>query len=721
MSNIIVSVGDIIKDKIKNTRYRIVAISVDSFVLCEMDISAFKLYEYNKKLLMELLSDGSLCVEKDETIVFDVNTLSLGVRERYNKNKQIMNEVIKEYGPLFLGLYGKKTKLPLKKILEKYSYEKSTFWRMCTRFFQSGLKEYSLVDAKAFGLNKGKTYDYTRKPGKQSEYISDKGILLDDTVRNNFEEALKDYKSGRQKTLRAAYDNMNLLHYSRTEIVDGVASLVCMAASERPTFDQFRYYAKKNITQQEKDLIKTSAMEQRNNKRLIVSDSLADVYGPGDMVEIDACEADVSLVSEVDNNRTIGRPIVYFMIDVYTRIILAVSVAFDNNSILGVTNLFLNLADDKHEYCFRFGMNFDDDAIWPSNIIPRRLRVDRGSEFKSKEFDRICNELGIEKQIVSGGSGSLKGIVEQSFHQMHSRQNVHLENYGLIEKRYDSQHHKEATFNITQYTKMVINFVLMHNQQYDKNYRMTKEMMDDKIQPIPAMLWEYGVKKYGLPRPILEKEQYLYNLMTPVKAKLSRRGISYKDLWYLPDADKSLSRQMFDAGTKKIPFEVRMDMRDVSRVYYIRDGRLIVAALNENLTGNGDYKNLTMKQWEDYRRARKQMDAKGEIHNQEISAYNYAVNAAIVDAAKKKSFSDSKQMRSMRENEKQAISNRGKISKRLESDEHINNAKQIANIDIQEDTQLIAKSTVEKEQKNDKFVSKYSNWDEALEDAWDNE
>ena len=129
-------------------------------------------------------------------------------------------------------------------------------------------------------------------------------------------------------------------------------------------------------------------MEYRNDNRLITSDIMQGVYGPGDMVEIDACEADVSLVSTIDKNRTVGRPVVYFMIDIYTRTILAVSVAFDNNSILGVTNLFINLADDKHEYCQKYGLNFDDEKLWPSNIIPKRLRVDRGAEFKSKEFGR---------------------------------------------------------------------------------------------------------------------------------------------------------------------------------------------------------------------------------------------------------------------------------------------------------------------------------------------
>ena len=70
---------------------------------------------------------------------------------------------------------------------------------------------------------------------------------------------------------------------------------------------------------------------------------------------------------------------------------------------------------------------------------------------------------------------------------------------------------------------MVINFVLMHNQQYDKNYPLTREMMDKKIQPIPAILWEYGANKIE-PSRIPDKDQYLYTLMTPVNAKLSRRN-----------------------------------------------------------------------------------------------------------------------------------------------------------------------------------------------------
>lgn len=668
MSNIdSITTGNIVTDKEADTRYRIIYVSVNDIVLCEMDTTKFVLVSLSYMQMVELLQEHSFAISEDKGIVFDENRLSESVKTKYIRNRDMMNEVIAAYGPTFLELSGKKPKKQLYEILEKYNYSSSTFWRLCVKFFQSGMKSYSLLDGKTWSNVKGKELKRTAKSGKRSEYV-DSGIVVNDEVREHFEDAINNYKKGRNKSFRSAFDWMNYKYYSETKIVNGATTVGLMPESQRPTYNQFYYYCHKHITEQEMDLIKTSAAEQRNNKRLITSDSLHGVLGPGDMVEIDACEADVSLVSTADSNKTIGRPVVYFMIDVYTRAIIAMSVAFDNNSILGVTNLFLNLADNKKEYCSRYGMGFDDDAIWPSNIKPRRIRVDRGSEFKSKEFRRICNELGIELQIVSGASGSLKGVVEQSFHQMHSRQNEHLEDNGLIEKRYDSNHHREATLNIEQYTKMVINFVLMHNQQYDKNYPLTREMMDKKIQPIPAILWEYGANKIE-PSRIPDKDQYLYTLMTPVNAKLSRRGISYNGLWYLSKDDKQLSKEMFRAGTKKVPFEVRMDKRSVGAVYYIRNGKLIKAPLNEMITGNIDYADLTEKEWNDYRKGKHQLDANGRIQNEDISAFNYSVNQEIVASAQKDTYSDKKNMRVTRELEKQKVSHDNNIEQRLQNEQ----------------------------------------------------
>lgn len=549
------------------------------------------------------------------------------------------------------------------------------FWKFCTRYFQSGMKDYALIDKRYWGNNTGKNYNFISKPGAKPKYFEQTGVVINEEIEKYYEEALRDFKSGRQKTIKSAYDKMNLMHFSRVEMINGVQNLTLLPESERPTIRQFRYYVNTHMTKQERDEIKTSAREQRNNKRLLTSDVMKNVLGPGDMVEIDAVEADVSLVSELDNTQSIGRPINYFMVDVYTRTIVAISVAFDNNSVLGLTNLFLNLADNKKDFCMKYGVEFDTSKVWPSNFIPRRIRVDRGADFKSKDFDRICNALGIEKQIVSGGTGSLKGVVEQSFHQMHSQQNVHLENYGLIEKRYDSKHHKEAVLTIHEYTKMIINFVLFHNQQYNKNYPLTKAMLQENIQPIPAILWEYGVAKYGRPRPIPQVEQYLFDLMIPVKASLSKRGICYKNLWYLPENDSELTKEMFNAGTKKIPFDIRIDKRDVGTVYYIRDNKLIHASLNSYLTGNDDYAGMTLKEYEDFMTKKKQMDAKGRVYNEKLSSYLYGVDESIVDEAKKDTYANEKELSKHRELDKQNVSRENNIRQRLKEDKTIEEKK----------------------------------------------
>lgn len=603
----ILQVGDILTDNVQSTKYRVITIQKDVVILCQMDIEKLVLIDYDLSTALSLIAQNQLSVEHPSFKIFDVKQLSDETRTNFLNKKVAMQEITKAYGPTYLALSGKKSKPEAKQIMEKYQMKTTAFWATCRKYLQSGMQDISLVDQKAFGNSKGREYEYSAKPGRRSEYLDDTGVVITDEIRAYFEEALKDYKSGRQKTINSAFDKMNLLHFTQTNIVNGVPSVSLLPISERPTFNQFYNYVRKNLTEQEKDLIKTSAREQRNDKRLITSDSLYGVNGPGDMVEIDACEADVSLVSMYDNNKTVGRPIVYFMIDVYSRIILAASIAFDNNSNLGLTNLFLNLADDKQEFCRRYGMNFDNPLLWPSNIIPKRVRVDRGAEFKGKQFERICDELDIERIIVPAATGSMKGVVEQSFHQMHQCQNVHLEKHGLIEKRHDSKHHQTATLNIEEYTRMVINFVLTHNQQCLMQYPLTKEMIQQKIKPIPALLWEYGVKNFGMPRPIPEKEQYLYNLMIPVKAKLTNRGIGYKDLWYLPENDPALFKQMFDIQKKHISFDVRMDMRDVGHVYYLRDGKLIIAPLNTRLNGNAVYAGLTMKEYEDFLKAKKQL------------------------------------------------------------------------------------------------------------------
>lgn len=669
--DVLFSVGDIAIDNKENCRYRILSLLPQVIVLCQMDVDKLKIVHVDKSIFISLLNNHDIEIIKDESnIIVDDNYLKDSDRRAtFETRLNAVLSVVELYEPEFLDLASKKTKSEVNEIISKSGIGKSCFWRCLRRYLQSGMQKSALMDKRTLGNSKGKNYAFQNKPGRKSDYFEDSGVIIDDVIEGYFQEALKDYKSGRQKTLKSVYEKMNNKHFTKTEMVNGVPTMILLPVFERPTFRQFYYYVQKHLSEEEKAVIKTSKAEVRNDKRLLLSDIMEGVKGPGDMVEIDACEADVSLVSELNPNQSIGRPIVYFMVDVFSRVILAMSVALDNNSVLGVTNLFLNLADDKREYCQKYNLDFHNEKVWPSQIIPRRVRVDRGAEFKSKEFERVCRCLGIEKNIVSGGSGSLKGLVEQTFHQMHVSQNVHLENNGLIEKRHDSQHHLEATLTISQYTQMVINFVITHNQQYLETYRPTKEMVENDIRSIPAELWQYGIEKYGSPRYISNKMQFYYDLMTPKTAKITRKGISFKGLYYIPENDELMGHQMFTAGKNGESLKIKIDLRDISKIYYTRNNEVFVARLNEHVSGNSEFGGLTMKQWDDYRKKMGKMKMEGKVYNDALLSYRYAVNELIVKDAGKSTVSKQRDMKEARELEKQRIALDNKIAKRITDDE----------------------------------------------------
>lgn len=715
--NLKLSVGNIIIDTNLNKKYRVIAIVDKEITLCEMNTSKFNLLLMEFEVLFSLINDKDFQVQIEEAFIVNKNDLPDNVKEKLAQRKAMMFEIEESYGPSFMGLVATKKKPKVEAIMKKYNCSRSTFWRICCSYFQSGMTEYSLVDARFLTHSNEKEYNYKNKTGRATKSEDQFGIVINDEVRKIFNEAIGWYKSGKYNTMQSIFDKMNLEYFSTTTIKDGVISKDLLAKTQRPTFKQFAHYVRTHITTEEKDIMKMSVLEYKNNKRLLPSDSMNGVKGPCDMVEIDACEADISLVSAIDPTQTVGRPIVYFMIDVYSRVILAMSVAFDNNSILGLTSLFLNLADDKQKYCEKYGISYDNPDIWPSNVLPNAVRVDKGAEFRGKEFERICDELGIKRNIVAPGCGSLKGVVEQSFRQLHLKQNMHLENCGMIEKRHDSKHHQTAMLNIEEYTKMVIGFVLTHNQQCILDYPLTKDMIKERVKSVPALLWKYGIKNCCVPRELPPLEQYLFNLMTPIKAKVGRKGIIYKNLYYINMHDKKLKREMINAGNKQQPFEARMDMRDVGAIYYLRDNKLVCASLNHMINGNAGYDGLTMKQYEEYLRVKRMLVKEGKIKNEELSAFNYALNESIVKDANKLTLPDHKNIRSIREIEKQLKSKSNNMKQRLDERRLLVAKSEETIVDefLEEYEEAQPVLPQPKEEKSS-ALDTYDSWAEALED-----
>ena len=628
MEEMQIKIGMIFTDYSTHIRYRIISLQERQLVLCRMDCTKLDLIVMPLDALKQLLlqGEGELITE-DQFVVVEQDNLTGALRETFLKKKAAVQQAEALFAPTYLGLLSKTPKAQITNICKNAGIGKTTFWKAIRIYLQSGLNINSLLDnRRTHGTN---IQEYHTKTGRPAQDDVTSRLVITPDIEEQFEKGIAEYKSGRSQTLKNAYHFVLSTYYSEELYTEDGITFSLLPITERPTFRQFSYYASKVMKKDEIDVIKTSRREQRNNKRLLLSDSLKNVFGPGDCVEIDETEVDISLVSSANREDTVGRPILYFMVDVYTRAIVAFSVSFENNSTLGLINCLLNLSDDKNEICKRYGMETGEDA-WIPAFLPKRIRCDRGSEYRGKQAERIFAELGITRELVTPATGSLKGVVEHMFHQFHQDINPHTEGYGQIQKRHDSKHHQQATLDINDFTAMVIAFVHKHNQSYMEQYPRTKEMYSENVNPIPLDLWQYGVRKHGNPRPIGNPDQFLYSLMIPVTAKVSREGLTWKGLHYLNILDPHLRELMYSAGRNREAFEARMDPHSVDTLYYLHREKLMRAHLNPDKTGNADFAGMTMKEYESFYCEKKKQDKLGRERNLQIDVAAASVYHEIV-------------------------------------------------------------------------------------------
>lgn len=62
---------------------------------------------------------------------------------------------------------------------------------------------------------------------------------------------------------------------------------------------------------------------------------------------------------------------------------------------------------------------------------------------------------------------------------------------------------------------------------------------------------------------------------------------------------------MIKVENKRIPFRLRYDPRSVDCIYYVRNSKLYIANLNEDMTSNLDYLGMTFKELEDFKKKKR--------------------------------------------------------------------------------------------------------------------
>lgn len=210
-----------------------------------------------------------------------------------------------------------------------------TVRRIFSRFWQRGMSKNALLPDYAKSGGKGKEKNVKEKMGRRRSYSVDdsEGVIITDVIKKQFQVATnKYYRTGQKKPLRQVYRLMLADFYSITVLENSEIEKIIRSSDSIPSFQQFYYWYKKNENTAIDIKSRDGKKEFELKHRPLLGSSTIEAPGPGFRFQIDATTADIYIVSELDRSQIIGRPTVYIIIDVFSRIITGVYVGLESPS-----------------------------------------------------------------------------------------------------------------------------------------------------------------------------------------------------------------------------------------------------------------------------------------------------------------------------------------------------------------------------------------------------
>ena len=406
------------------------------------------------------------------------------------------------------------------------------------------------------------------KRGRPSKYGST-SVNVDDATKVIFEKAVKKYYHTRKEhSLQYAYDMMIAEHY--TEFIlqpDGKKKALPIPANRIPTIRQFRYWYNKTYDIKENITKRKGNTKFELDYRAVLGKSDYGIMGPGAKYQIDATVGDIYLVSRFNRADIIGRPVIYFIIDVFSRMVAGMYVGLEGPSWAGAMMALANAMSDKVKFCAEYGTTISQDE-WPCFGVPGAILADRG-ELISKSAETLINALNVRIENAPPYRGDMKGIVEQYFNTTNETALTRLPGHVKpdMAQRGGKDYRLDAIFDIQQLTKILIECVLHHNNNHLlETYERTAEMIADGVAPIPVEIWNWGIaRRFGALRTFPEDKIKLA-LMPTDAATVTAKGIKYKNVYYI--CERAAHEHWFERARRKVwKVNISYDPRNMDTIY----------------------------------------------------------------------------------------------------------------------------------------------------------
>lgn len=578
---------------------RILWIDSGGYVLYTIDIFAKEGFPILKRIdeIVNSIESGEAQKLEDDVMIRLINEDDIKVADKEKRDKAwaIIADIVSNEP----DIYARAKRGPwISELVLKHGVTYSTIYKYLRRYWQRGKNKNSLLPDYYNSGGKGKRKKLSDKkvgrPKKNPE-VNGPGMNVDEETKKTFRIAISwYYDNPKENNFSKAYELMVKEFYSEDySFENGVRRPLIVPIEKIPSIYQFRYWY-----ETEHNIVKSLNNRKGAKKfalqhRAVLGRSDSEIVGPGSMYQIDATVADVYLVSRFNRTWIIGRPVVYAVLDCFSRIVAGIYVGLEGPSWIGAMMALSNAFIEKTGFCKEYGINIESED-WPYFHIPQAILGDRG-EMESRHADTLVNGLGIRIENTPPYRGDWKGIVEQYFHLIDEQVRPLVPGHIDIDfrERGGKDYRLDAKLDIYQFTQIIIRCVLFHNNHHwMENYQSYEMMIEDDVDLIPIELWNWGIINRSGKLKAYPKDTVRLNLMPADTATVTEKGIKFKKMFY--SCQNAINENWFELARNKDSWKeiIAYDPRDMDYIYLKgEDGKSFIkcSMIDKRRYGNKTY------------------------------------------------------------------------------------------------------------------------------------
>lgn len=559
-------------------------------------------YPKNLSEIKDGIKNGIIKIEEIDNFIRIINEEDIKESDRQKREKawMIINSIVDREPQIYIP---KQRKELVTNVSSKNRVSEKTVLNYLFRYWARGKTKNGLLPDYYLCGGKGKEKTVgSKKIGRPRKHIEvlGQGVNVNEEIKKTFKIALnKYYYTSAKNSLATAYELMlKDFFVENYKIQNGLKMPILKPSSEVPTLTQFRYWYRKENSIKQEITSRFSVKKYEQKYRPVLGNAALQAIGPAYKYEIDATIADVYLVSRFNRNFIIGRPILYTVVDVFSRMIVGIYIGLEGPSWLGAMMALANCASKKVAFCKEYGIDIEESE-WPVHYLPEYIIADRG-ELEGWNIENLINSLHVKVQNTPPYRADWKPFVEKYFNLINQRVKPLIP--GVVNKnareRGDKDYRLDSKLDLFEFTQIIIKTVLYYNNNHFlRNYNRQEMQIEDEIQSVPVKLWNWGLVNRSGKLRYVQEDIVKLSLMPVHKAAVTGQGIKFKNLYY--SSKRLLKERWFENARTKGSFKIDIcyDPRNMDFIYIkSKDGRDYEKCfLLEHM---GRYKNKTLEEIE---------------------------------------------------------------------------------------------------------------------------